>query len=327
MASLLRLFGWFSIFGGGFMFLILQGTLNQISQIASAVVLLAILATLMFSGKSRAPLPKKSKIPETSIEEVIVEQEIPPPVVELEGASERRQEKIERSRGKIAQPAIPAPPAMPAPPGMPAPTQQAPPPLPPSPAVAPPMPPLPDPVGAQAAEGTKLAEKFVISSDAQSEMEAEVESFVEERRQKRAAIRASIERKRRMAMAHRRAAKARMWADVEDGEDLATLLDDPNHGLTVLEGSQEVDDSKPIGITYVRIDEERILKLRVPLEVEKKSQKTEESSVDIQPFPPLDSAESPPPGPPPLPPPPGLPPMPPPPGLPPMPPPPGPPSE
>jgi hypothetical protein len=319
MASLLRLFGWLSIFGGGFMFLILQGTLNQISQIASAVVLLAILAILMFSGKSRAPLPKKSKISETSIEEVIVEQEIPPHVVELEGASERRQEKIERSRGKIAQPTMPAPPAPP---------QQDLPPPPPSPAVTPPMPPLPNPVGAQAAEGTKLAEKFVISSDAQSEMETEVESFVEERRQKRAAIRASIERKRRMALAHRRAAKARMWADVEDGEDLATLLDDPNHGLTVLEGSQEVDDSKPIGITYVRIDEERILKLRVPLEVEKKSQKPEERSVDLQPFPPPGSAEFPPPGSSPPPPPPSLPPPPPPPpGLPPLPPPPGPPSE
>ncbi len=321
MASLLRLFGWFSIFGGGFMFLILQGTLNQISQIASAVVLLAILATLMFSGKSRAPLPKKSKISETSIEEVIVEPEIPPPVVELEGASERRQEKIERSRGKVAQPAMPAMPAMPVPP------PQAPPPLPPSPNGAPPMPPPPGPVGTQAAEGTKLAEKFVISSDAQSEMETEIESFVEERRQKRAAIRASIERKRRMALAHRRAAKTKMWAGVEDGEDLATLLNEPNHGLTVLEGSQEVDDSKPIGITFVRIDEERVLKLRVPLEVEKKSQKIEESSVDLPPIPPLDSAESPPPGSPPMPPPPGLPPLPPPPGLPPLPPPPGPPSE
>ena len=129
-------------------------------------------------------------------------------------------------------------------------------------------------------------------------------------------------------MAHRRAAKARMWADVEDGEDLATLLDDPNHGLTVLEGSQEVDDSKPIGITYVRIDEERILKLRVPLEVEKKSQKPEERSVDLQPFPPPGSAEFPPPGSSPPPPPPSLPPPPPPPpGLPPLPPPPGPPSE
>ena len=99
-------------------------------------------------------------------------------------------------------------------------------------------------------------------------MESEIEDFVEQRRSRQAEIRSSLERKRRMALAERRAAKARLWTEVEDGENLATLLDDPNHGLTIIEESEEYDDTKPLGVSYVRIDNTRILKLTIPLVVE-----------------------------------------------------------
>ena len=110
-------------------------------------------------------------------------------------------------------------------------------------------------------------------------------------------------------MAERRAAKARMWSAVEDGEDLAELLKRPDHGMTVFDEPESPDSTKPQGESYVRIDEERILRIRIPLEVKHREvsrKKDEEESVDeVSPMPP-------PPGMPPMPPPPGMPPMPPP---------------
>jgi hypothetical protein len=180
------------------------------------------------------------------------------------------------------------------------------------------MPPPPS-IGAQAVAGTKLAEKLVITSDAQSEMESEIEAFVDQRRSRQAEIRSSLERKRRMALAERRAAKARLWTEVEDGEDLATLLNDPNHGLTIIEEPETSDGSKPLGVSYIRIDNIRILKIKIPLEVENKDK--QRNNLDVISESPEIPNMPPPPGLPPMPPPPGMPPMPPPPGMPPMPPP------
>ena len=308
MPSLMRIAGWFSLILGSCLFLIFQGRLDFISLIAGGVVLLSILAILMFTGNQKLISSPPKIITESKSENIII------PQVELD--SEKRQEpvdslneeKLQRSRKK---------------------SSIAPPPLPPLPLPdATPMneeateisPPLPNfgGINVGAVEGTKLAKKLVITSDAQSEMESEIENFVDQRRSRQAEIRSTLERKRRMALAERRAAKARLWTEVEDGEDLATLLNDPNHGLTILEESEEYDDSKPLGVSYVRIDNNRILKLTIPLVVESKKNETGQTKTDTLV---VDTDIQFPQGLPPMPPPPGLPPMPPPPGLPPMPPP------
>ncbi len=307
MPSLIRITGWFSLFFGFILFFIFQGRLDLISSVAGGVVLLSILAILMFTGNQKLVSPPPKIIDN---EPIIEKTEIPNipinTVEELEVVNLENEDKLERSRKK---------------------RNFSPPPLPPMPVpsaesliventedVPPPMPPLP--LGnVEAADGTKLAKKLVITSDAQSEMESEIEDFVDQRRSRQAEIRSSLERKRRMALAERRAAKARLWTEVEDGEDLASLLDDPNHGLTILEESEEYDDSKPLGVSYVRIDNTRILKLTIPLVVESRSQTDEKIESDTL----LINNEIPsPPGLPPMPPPPGLPPMPPPPGFPPI---------
>jgi len=308
MPSLIRITGWFSLFFGLIIFFVLQGRLDLISQIAGGVVLLSILAILMFTGNQKllSP-PPKSVVEETG--KVEVTKAHFPQINELEIVDSEKEEKLERSRKKSSL----TPPPMPQ---MPPPSidtlsgevsKED-------------MPTLPPPQTQfiQAADGTKLAKKLIITSDAQSEMESEIENFVDQRRSRQAEIRLSLERKRRMALAERRAAKARLWTEVEDGEDLAKLLSDPNHGLTIIEETEEYDDSKPQGVSYVRIDNTRILKLTIPLVVENKSKKEEENKSDTLS---LDSEIPTPPGLPPMPPPPGLPPMPPPPGLPPMPPP------
>ena len=286
---------WAAVLMGIPLFLVLQGEASMITRIAGGTLLLALVSILMFSGRSPVPKPPK---PKAVVVETKADFDLPEPVLELEGASERREGKIQRSRGKAAQ----------------QPSEDLPVPIPvPSPISAvegdkepvPPMPPIPG-------DGTVVASKYVAQADAQTGEEAEVEAFVSDRRVKRAEIRSQLVRKRRMELAERRASKARAWSAVEDGEDLAALLKDPNHGLTVLEEPEEADSSKPQGVSYIRIDDGRILKIRMPLEMPAKEIHPKASEE------PPEVPMSPPDG---MPPPPGMPPMPPPPGMPPMPPP------
>ena len=293
MVSLTRLILWIAVILGSLLFLILSGDMSPLTQIAGGIVLLALVSLLMFSGRSPVPQPPKIVVEPEVKKEPKVEIDLPEPVLEVETASQRKEEKIKRSRGKSPQPEMPLPtlPPMPTPVAA---EGDLPPPV--------PMPVIID-------DDSNLAARYVAESNPQGDFEAEVEEFVDQRRAKRAEIRSRIERKRRMQMAERRAAKARIWAAVEDGEDLAELLKQPDHGMAVIDEPESPDSTKPQGVSYVRIDEKRILRIRIPLEVKPREdirKKDQEEMVDEMP---------------PMPPPPGMPPMPPPPGMPPMPPP------
>jgi len=269
--------------------------MNLGQQIAAGTVLLAFLSLFVFSG--RKPLPSIPKSPVVEIEEEYEETESAPApeVVEAEV------QEIRRSRRRVADP-VSAPPELPHPPiAMPSPGAPMPAPNMPMP---PPMPSTQAPT--ISGDGENVAQRLVVSRDAQSEMETEIEGYVEQQREKRAVIRGKIDRRRRMALAERKAAKVRMWTELEDGEDLGALLNQVDHGLTVIEEDESPDDSSPLGVSYVRIDESRILKLRVPLKIpEKAVSKPAEESPKVEDMPPPT----------------GLPPMPPPPGMPPLPPP------
>ena len=272
-------------------FLVLQGEASQMTQIAGGSILLALIAILMFSGRSPVLKPPRKKDIVT-VEKPRDEIELPAPVLEIEGASERREEKFQRSRGRVAQPVaqpMPPPPEMPMPPAVETASDGE--------ALPPQVKMMPD-------DGSQVATRFVAESDPQIDEESEVEAFVGDRRLKRAEIRSKIERKRRMDMASRRAAKVGMWSAVEDGEDIAALLKDPNHGLTVLDEPESADSSKPQGVSYVRIDESRVLKIRVPLELpEKKQAAPPAPEIPETSLPPLPDDMPPPPGMPPMPPP------------------------
>jgi len=299
MVSLTRLVLWIAVILGSLLFLILQGDAGLVTRVAGGVVLLALVSLLMFSGRSPVPRPAKASSTKIVVESDVkkepkVEEDLPEPVLEVESASQRRDGKIKRSRGKSPEPEMP----LPAPPvAMPPPvvTDDG--------DVSAPMPVI--------TEDSNVAARYVAESNPQGDFEAEVEEFVGQRRAKRAEIRSRIERKRRMKMAERRAAKARMWSAVEDGEDLAELLKQPDHGMTVLDEPESPDSTKPQGVSYVRIDEERVLRLRIPLEVNPR-QVTRSTTEEVVA---MDDEVTP------MPPPPGMPPMPPPPGMPPMPPP------
>ena len=267
------------------LYLVLQGEMELGMRVASAVVLLALLAVFVYSG--RKPIPTVTEIPKVAEE---IEEEIATPIIETETVTEQNDESIKRSRGKVAAPAVPAPPMPMPPPGSP-----MPPPM--------PMPPTGIPAPAIMEERGNVAKRLVIDRDAQTEMEAEVESFVKERREKRSEIRERIQRRRRMELAERRAAKVRMWTELEDGEDLGKTLSDPDHGLEVINEPENPDESAPLGVSYVRIDGNRILKIRMPLNVPEKG--VEEVAPELPDLPPPGlPSMPPPPGPPGMPPPP-----------------------
>ena len=79
--------------------------------------------------------------------------------------------------------------------------------------------------------------------------------------------RAQCKRRRMGQMADIRASTARMWEDHASGEDLVALLQTPGHGHSVLVEPEHPAPGHVYGATFVRIDEGRILKLRLPLDV------------------------------------------------------------
>ena len=252
-------------------------------QIAGGILLLSLTSLLLFSGPSPIkPILSQKELLENN-NELINDIELPPPVLENEGANYRREQKIKRSRGRnvtdetleldiLEDEQIP-------------------------------------PVVEEKdhSNDVKIAMPYVASIDPQSEMESEIDIFISQKRLKREELKKKITIERRMELAKRKTSKVSHWAEAEDGENISKLLEDPNHGFTILLESEEVDRTIPHGISYVRIDQQRILKVRIPLHVPNKNIE------DV--IPPLPE----PPGLPPLPEPPGLPPLPEPPGLPPLP--------
>ena len=217
-------------------------------QIAGGIILLSLTSLLLFPGPSPIkPILSQKEHLENNTNELVNDIELPPPVLENEGANYRREQKIKRSRGR-------------------------------------------DIVDEDSESDTiedeelpqlieekdnsndiKIAMPYVASIDPQSEMESEIDIFISQKRLKREELKKKITIERRMELAKRKASKVSNWAEAEDGENISKLLKDPNHGLTILLESEEVDSTIPHGISYVRIDQQRILKVRIPLQIPNKN--------------------------------------------------------
>tara|TARA_A200000159_G_scaffold143086_1_gene147071 strand:+ start:302 stop:1225 length:924 start_codon:yes stop_codon:yes gene_type:complete len=299
MVSLTRLINWTALIIGSILFLILQGEVDLTQRIAGGTVLLALASLLIFTGREKMIIPamEDPQPSQTSSEPELklLEDES----VEL---SDTEESEMRRSRGRSStSPSMPLPPL---------PVMMPPPNLP---VMMPPTsnPQFPEDNSATGSssilpEGTNIAMKYVAKGDAVSDEEEEIEGFIAQRREKREKMLSDIERRRRMKLAERKASMARKWSEAEDGEDLATLLREGEHDIQVFEEPENPDTGKPLGITYFRIDSDRVLMIRAPLEIPQKViQSTDNDTLgDIPPLPP-------PPGMPPLPPPPGMPPLPP----------------
>ncbi len=116
-------------------------------------------------------------------------------------------------------------------------------------------------------EDVHVADEFVVDVSPESVEDADIEITVRDRRERHEAIRERIKRRRMGQMADIRASTARMWEDHASGEDLVALLQTPGHGHSVLVEPEHPAPGHVYGATFVRIDEGRILKLRLPLDV------------------------------------------------------------
>ena len=115
-------------------------------------------------------------------------------------------------------------------------------------------------------EDVQVADEYVVDVSPESIEDADIEMTVSDRRVRHEAIRERIKRRRMGQMADIRASKARMWEEHTAGEDLVALLQTPGHGHTVLNEPEQPAPGHVYGATFVRIDEARILKLRLPLD-------------------------------------------------------------
>lgn len=150
-------------------------------------------------------------------------------------------------------------------------------------------------------EELPVAQEYIVDITAEQVEEADIEDYVEDRRAKRAEVKRRIEERRRGQLAEIRASAARMWSKQDDGEDILATLATPGHGLTVLDEPVEVAPGHPYGATYVRVDDARVLKIRVALDDGFVAASEFEEEVEVEfdlPPPPLPLGDLPPPPPP-----------------------------
>ena len=219
-------------------------------QAAGAVLILLLVSMILFTGRSPAPSVVKESQVVIEVDSTFGDLELPAPVLSEEKTGEIRESKIRRSRGREKAPEItdlPMPQSMP---------EQ-------SPSISMDAPDSPD-FQVEEAEGT--ARVHIAKADPELQAEAEVDRYLEQQRQRREIFRERLHKERRMEMSKRMAEEAGKWTEVEDGEDLSTLTSIPGHGLAVMYEPEEPAASIPQGISYFRIDEERILKIRVSLD-------------------------------------------------------------
>tara|TARA_B100000900_G_scaffold102291_1_gene84752 strand:+ start:8395 stop:9315 length:921 start_codon:yes stop_codon:yes gene_type:complete len=124
-------------------------------------------------------------------------------------------------------------------------------------------------------EDLHTADEYVVEISPESVEDADIEVTVSNRRIQHQEIRERIEKRRRGQLAEIRASTVRMWEEHTAGEDLVAVLQDSNHGQTVLIEPENPKPGHIYGATFVRINDTQILKLRTPLddgfeEVEKK---------------------------------------------------------
>ena len=115
-------------------------------------------------------------------------------------------------------------------------------------------------------ENFHTADEYVVEVSPESVEDADIEMTVSNRRVKHQEIRDRIEKRRRNQLAEIRASTVRMWEQYNDGEDIIALLQNPDHGLNIIDEPQKPAAGHVYGATFIRIDEEDILKLRTPLD-------------------------------------------------------------
>ena len=228
-------------------FIVPEGLLMQA---AGAVLILLLVSMILFTGRRPAPSIAKENEVVIDGDSTFRDIDLPAPVLSEEKTSEIRDSKIRRSRGRQISPEI-----IDLPTTMPMPEQ------PPSISMV-----DTDSSDFQVGEIEETARVHVAKADPEIQAEAEVDRYLDQQRQRREIFRDRLHKERRLEKSKRMAEEAVKWTEVENGEDLSTLTSIPGHGLAVMYEPEEPDNSIPQGISYIRIDDGRILKVRVSLD-------------------------------------------------------------
>ena len=115
-------------------------------------------------------------------------------------------------------------------------------------------------------EAIHVADEYVVEVSPESVEEADIQATVAERASRHSEIRQRIEARRRSQMADIRASSARMWEEHVVREDLVEILQKEGHGLAVLDEPAQPESGHIYGATFIRIDDQRVLKYRSPLD-------------------------------------------------------------
>ena len=147
-------------------------------------------------------------------------------------------------------------------------------------------------------ENVHTADEYVVEVSPESVEDADIEMTVSNRRVKHQEIRQRIEKRRRNQLAEIRASTVRMWEQYNEGEDIVALLQNPEHGLNIIDEPQKPEAGHVYGATFIRLDDVTILKLRTPLdsgfeEVEKKPLPDGLPNLEGMPLPPLPDGDMP----------------------------------
>jgi len=244
MVTFKRLLLWFTLAIGVLGFLALAGSLDEKERLIFGAVILLLIIFLMGTGGGRKVerIRRRSEMEQEEIKSE-PDQELPAPVQSEEDASTRRDAKLSRSRTGAPEPE-------------------------------------PVPVDEEVVvsladdevevsvidENVHVAEEFVAEIDAESMEEADIESFIDDRRDRHALIRRRIEARRREQLADIRSETAKIYQSADESEDLLTLIGTENHGHTIHEVTGEIPAGSPVGAVFARIDDNRLLKVRLPLD-------------------------------------------------------------
>jgi hypothetical protein len=246
MVTFKRLMLWFGLGVALLGYMLTTGRLEEQQRwiLLGIIALLAIF--LMGTGGGRKVKRVRRKAAKPTEEEDEAEDDLPAPVTSEEDASSRRDAKLSRSRGKSAAEDEDEDEDE---------TEEV--------AVA-----LADEEVTVdvIAENVHVAEEFIAEIDAESMEEADIEAFIDDRRDHHAIIRRRIEARRREQLADIRSDTAKIYQSADESEDIIALLATEDHGMTIIDEAGDLPEGSPIGAVFARIDAERILKVRIPLD-------------------------------------------------------------
>ena len=110
------------------------------------------------------------------------------------------------------------------------------------------------------------AQEYVVEIDAQSMLETEIDTVVETRRTTQDEIRGIVEKRRRRQLAKIRGDTLRSRHVRTGNEEIRELIQQDGNALQIIDEPESPKPGHPYGRILIRIDEERVINLRIPLD-------------------------------------------------------------